>query len=117
MDYSSISLNPPLWGLIQKMRISLMFPLMAFLIVRYSWRALAVVASAIVSTKTSIIVGFDDKVSSSLLTSSMLTFYYSYFFPHRDFPSFAHGEGAVELFRKVPTPVHLLVLVGFFPRA
>ncbi|WP_208246260.1 hypothetical protein WGT02_33070 (plasmid) [Rhizobium sp. T1470] len=45
------------------MRISLTFPLMAVLIVRYSWRALAVVvASAIVSTKTSIIVCFDDKL-------------------------------------------------------
>ncbi|SEI22448.1 hypothetical protein SAMN05216228_11075 [Rhizobium tibeticum] len=36
VDYSSISLNPPMWTLIQEMRISLMFPLMAFLIVRCS---------------------------------------------------------------------------------
>ncbi|MEX2697532.1 acyltransferase family protein [Rhizobium mongolense] len=116
VDYSSISLNPPMWTLIQEMRISLMFPLMAFLIVRYSWKALAVVvALAIVSTKTSLIVGetFDDKVPSSLLTSSMLTFYYSYFFFIGIFLA-SHMERAVELLRKVPTSVHLLVVVGFF---
>lgn len=115
IGYSSISLDPPMWTLIQEMRIALVCPLLALLIIRFSWKgAVIVLLTSVIATKTQLIIGepFDDKVSSSALGSLLLTGYYLYFFAFGALLA-ANLEKAVQLVSRIPRLLHLAIIAGF----
>jgi len=115
IGYSSISLDPPIWTLIQEMRIALVFPLLALIVMRLSWKGLAAIfLISVAATKTQALIGqpFGDKVSSSALGSLLLTVYYLYFFAFGALLA-ANLDRAVTLVKKIPRPLHLAIIASF----
>ncbi|WP_454848707.1 acyltransferase family protein [Rhizobium binxianense] len=81
--YPNISLNPPMWTLIQEIRIALIFPLIYFAVTRFGSRAfLATLVLSLAASKLEMITGipFDDKVPATAVGSIALNIYYSMFF-------------------------------------
>ena len=115
IGYASISLDPPMWTLIQEMRIALVFPLLVLAVMRLSWKGVAVIfLIALVATKTPALIGeqFGDKVSSSALGSLLLTTYYLSFFAFGVLLA-RNLDQVIALVKKMPRPLHLAVVAGF----
>ncbi|MDX8534696.1 acyltransferase [Mesorhizobium sp. VK25A] len=115
IGYASISLDPPMWTLIQEMRIALVFPLLALAVMRLSWKGVAVTfLIAVMATKTPALIGepFGDKVSSSALGSLLLTAYYLYFFAFGVLLA-KNLDHVIALVKKMPRSLHLAIIAGF----
>jgi len=115
IGYSSISLDGPMWTLIQEMRVAVVFPLLALMTIRFSWKSLAAIfLVSLAATKTQALIGqpFGDKVSSSALGSLLLTVYYLYFFA---FGALLAGnlDRAIAFLKRAPRPLHLALIAGF----
>lgn len=84
VGYQSISLNPPIWSLIQEIRISLIFPFLLFFIKdKKALGFVTIIMIGLISTKIPSLLfneEFGNMTSQSFISSILLNLYYSMFF-------------------------------------
>ena len=115
----SITLNPPMWSLIQELRISLIFPIIYMLSARLGWLTYLVnLVISVLAYKIGIRYGIINSLfyGETLFGSFLLTVYYTQFFTLGCVLA-VKMPAAVAFFQRLPKLVHYLVtaLIIFTP--
>ena len=115
IGYGSISLNPPMWTLIQELRIALLLPFLVLLLRRFKLAAL--VAIAIVAHAATKLTPFQSFVGANWRGTLTLTIYFTYFFAVGS-AIYLYRDRLMTWFARPPLALHAIVVLGlaFMPR-
>lgn len=116
VGHESVSLNMPMWTLIQELRVALVLPVLVFFIGRFGVCSLA--ATIVLAGIASKVPGFHSAFGDTVIGSFALTVYCAWFFALGSF-LYINRNALIALVRLVPFRWHaaLVLALAFYPRA